>query len=523
MTTDEGVSFRLGISHFVYMNNTFKVLFNNNDFKNLYFTPPVQYRGTGVKLVHSNIEILQSVAVKGFRGLTVGVLSNADNSACKTTKIVKNNFVNCQVAIDANSTKLNVSENVIYIPNTTAKLITQGIVTRGCRNFEIYNNSINGLSTGKKYGILLKNDRVGYAKNNNLVGLYTGTQSEALNEGIQINCNTYLNQNYSIVVPNGKIGPQGSKSFSAGNTFLDNCKPASNNVNHIKSSVAFAYYFVGANDFPTCISNIVTPTLSYNSSPCKNYNPNPCPPVCTKDNYVQRINAATALSKWNEVTVLKSEMAVELLNMEGGYDVYLDYLDSVSTTDVEAAKLLASTYLTEGKFIPLEEKLNIIQQSESEEGSSFVNLMNLLKEAKMGGRDINELTGEEVLQLNNLVQNDTTMASYMAEGLLYQIYGYEYDHNPYEEELVGRFDLINTIEDEEFKQFPNPAKESITFTSENESIQEVKIYNMIGELVFQVGVNSKSTTIDTKTLASGIYYSKVYLESSTISRKFIVE
>lgn len=523
MTTDEGLSFRLGLSHFVYMNNTFSVKFKNNDFKNLYFSPPVQYRGTGVKLIHSNINIVQSILNKGFRGLTVGVLSNADNSVCKTTQIIKNNFVNCQVAIDANSTKLNVSENVIYIPNTSAKLITQGIVTRGCRNFEIYNNSINGLSTGKKYGILLKNDRVGYAKNNNLVGLYTGTQSEALNEGIQINCNTYLNQNYSIVVPNGKIGPQGSKNYSAGNTFLDNCKPASSNVNHIKSSVAFAYYFVGANDIPTCISNIVTPIPSNNASKCNIYNPNPCPPVCTKDNYVQRINAATALSEWNEVNILKSEMAAELLNMDGGYEVYLDYLDSVSTTDMEAAKLLASTYLTEGKFIPLEEKLNIIQQSESEEGSSFVSLMNILKEAQMGGRDINELTGEEVLQLNNLAQNDTTMASYMAEGLLYQIYGYEYDHNPFEMELGNRVAQYEELINDHIQLYPNPAKENINITSNVENIKEIKIYNLLGALMYSARVNEKTSTITIKNLPSGIYYAKLELENSTISRKFIIE
>ncbi len=373
-------------------------------------------------------------------------------------------------------------------------------------------------------GILLKNDRVGFVKNNNLVGLYTGTQSEALNEGIQINCNTYLNQNYSIVVPNGKIGTQGSKNYSAGNTFLDNCKPASSNVNHIKSNVALIYYFGGnVFDIPTCRSAIVTANNSANNMPCNNIDPNPCPPVCTKDNYVQRINAATAIGEWNEINVLKSEMAVELLNMEGGYNVYLNYLDSVSTTDMEAAKILASTYLTEGKYIPLEEKLNIIQQSESEEGSSYVSLMNLLKEAQMGGRDINELTGEEVMQLNNLAQNDTTTAGYMAEGLLYQIYGYDYDHNPFEIELGNRLAQNEELINDDIQLYPNPAKESINITSKDENIKELKIYNMLGALVYSARVNEKTSTITIKNLPSGIYYAKLELENSTISRKFIVE
>lgn len=521
MTTEEGITFRLGVSHFVYMNNTFKVLFNNNDFKNLYFSPPVQYRGTGVRLVHSNINIEQTVAVKGFRGLTVGVLTNADNSACKTTRIVKNNFVNCQVAIDANSTKLNVSENVIYIPNTTAKLITQGIVTRGCKNFGIYTNSINGLSTGKKYGILLKNNRTGTAKNNNLIGLFTGTQSELLNEAININCNYYLNQSYSIVVPNGKIGPQGSKTYSAGNTFVDNCKPASGNVNHIKSNVAFDYYYFGGNDIPICKSNIVNTKASDYSGGCSN--PNPCPPICTRDIYLQRINAAIATGNTNEANALKSEMANELLNMVGGYEVYVAYLESIAATDVEASKILASTYLTEGKFADLQEKLDIIQQSESVEGSSFVSLMSLLKEAQMGGRDINDLSGEEVLQLNDLAQNDTTTAGYIAEGLLYQIYGYEYNHNPFEMELGNRLAQNEEPLNNDIQLYPNPAKESITISSVDEKIKEVKIYNIMGELVLQVEVNIKTTTINTKILPKGIYFSKIFLENSIISRKFSIE
>lgn len=521
MTTDEGLTFRLGVSHFVYMNTIFSVKFLNNDFKNLYFSPPVQYRGIGVRLIHSNIDIKQTVPVKGFRGLTVGILTNADNSICKTTKIMKNNFVNCQVAIDANSTKLDVSENVIYIPNTTANLITQGIITRGCKNFGIYTNSINGLSTGKKYGILLKNNRTGTAKNNNLIGLFTGTQSELLNEAININCNYYQNQNYSIVVPNGKIGPQGSKTYSAGNIFVDNCKPASSNVNHIKSNVAFDYYYFGNGDVPICKSIIVNSKGSDNPGKCNNLEP--CPPICTRDNYVQRINAAISLGNIIEANALKSEMATELLSMAGGYEVYLGYLESIAATDLEAAKILASTYLTEGKLSDLQEKLDIIQQSESEEGSSFVSLMSLLKEAQMGGRDINDLSGEEVLQLNDFAQNDTTTAGYIAEGLLYQIYGYEYDHNPFEVELGGRIAQIEDSISEELKLYPNPAKESITIMSDEEKIKEVKIYNIMGELVLQAEGNSKSTTINTKLLPNGIYYSIVYLENSTISRKFIIE
>lgn len=521
MTTDEGLTFRLGVSHFVYMNNTFKVLFNNNDFKNLYFSPPVQYRGTGVKLIHSNIEILQSVAVKGFRGLTVGVMSNADNSACKTTKIVKNNFVNCQVAIDANSTKLNISENVIYIPNTTANLITQGIITRNCKDFLINKNSINGLSTGKKYGILLRNNRVGSAIDNTLLGLFTGTQSELLNNAIQINCNTYQNQSYSIVVPNGKIGPQGAPNRAAGNTFVDNCKLASFNVNHLKSNVLFDYYFLGPNDLPSCNSNTVTFKGATIAGKCDGITPNPCPPICIRDIYIVQINSAIAQGNINLANSLKSEMANELLSMEGGYDVYLAYLESIVNIDVEAAKTLASTYLTEGKYAELQEKLDLIQQLESEEGSSFVSLMNLLKEAQMGGRDINDLSGEEVLQLNDLAQNDTTTAGYIAEGLLYQIYGYEYDHNPFE--LGNRIAQSEEQINDDIQLYPNPAKECINITSKDENIKEIKIYNMLGALVYSDLVNEKMSTIPIQNLPLGIYYAKLELEHSTISRKFIKE
>ena len=288
--------------------------------------------------------------------------------------------------------------------------------------------------------------------------------------------------------------------------------------------MAFDYYFVGANDMPTCITNTITPKPAYNSPFCEKHDLNSsCPPICTKNNFIQRINVATTQGDWDEVKLLKSEMAVELLNMEGGYDIYINYLDSISSSDVDAAKILASTYLTEGKYNSLEDKLNIIQQSETEEGYSFVILMNTLKEAQLAGRDINELNGSEVLLINRFAQNDTTTASYIAEGLLYQIYGYEYDHNPNEIAMGNKIAQIEEPINDAIQLYPNPAKESFNVTSKDENIKELKIYNMLGALVYSSIINDKISTINIQGLPTGIYFAKLIMENSIISRKLTIE
>lgn len=525
--TDDNQKYRLGISHFIYINNNFNVELVNNNFVNNYLTIPTAYRGIGVRSIHSKVSIEQDNVLKGFRGLTTGILTSADNAACKMTKISKNSFINCQVAIDANSTALSVQNNLINIPNTNSKLTTQGIHTRNCKNFDIKLNTISGASVGKKYGVLLRNNRSGFLLDNYHIGLFVGSQAEMLNEATAINCNIYQNQKYSIVVQNGKIADQGRPSLSAGNSFIDVCLPESNNINHIKSKIPFKYYFGGnVSDIPYCSSVTIDQQPAFNNRNCNIKLFTPCPAPCTKAQYLGFINQALTEGDVLEAERLKSEMAIELLSMEGGYEEYLDYLQSISDADEEAVKFLISTYYSEGKYNEMYPLLNQIAENPNEESKSFVDLYKMLLQAASEKRGMDELQGEEILLLNDLKKNDTTTAGYIAESMLYQLYNYEYDHNPMEmEENAGRAMSIelNDNLDKTISIFPNPANNYLNIESRSESIDRVVVYDLLGKVVLEKVVRAKNGLIGIEYLQPGLYTLHVYTNNGVYYEKLLKE
>ncbi len=522
--TDDNQKYRLGINHFIYLNGTYGIELKNNNFVNNYLTIPASYRGIGVRAIHSKVSIVQDNVLKGFRGLTTGILTSADNAACKMTKVVKNNFTNCQVAIDANSTALSVEGNLINIPNTSTNLTTQGIHTRNCKNFDIKLNTISGVAVGKKYGVLLRNNRTGRLLDNYHSGLLVGTQSELLNENVAINCNIYQNQKYSISVPNGRIADQGNASMSASNAFLDNCLIESSNVNHIKSKIPFKYYFGGSVfGIPYCSSSNISLTPAFSEKNCNVKIFSPCPAPCTKNQYIGLINQSLAVGDLLEAERLKSEMIIELLGMEGGYEEYMNYLNSISSVDVEACKILASTYYTEGKYDEINSLLNQIAESSNEENNSFVDLYKMLVNAAIDKRGINELKGEELLLLNDFKKNDTTTASYIAENILYQLYEFQYNHNPVEDSINMNRTMGVEIVDNTIHLFPNPSKQLITIESKDKELAKVEIYNTQSQLVYDKNVNEKQITINIQHLPKGVYVVSIYTKSEVMYKKILIQ
>ncbi len=521
------VPIRLGINHFVYINGNYNMFLKNNDYINIYYTAPIKLRGTGVLLVNSDVTVTNiNVNIgKRFRGLTSGIRTSANNTLCNSTFVSNYLFSGCQVAIDANSTYIEIVNNQISIPNTISPITAQGIHTRNCKDFKIRNNVINGISVGNKYGVLLRNNRSGELINNTFNNLFVGSQSEFLNNGIILNCNYYQNQNFSITVPNGRIANQGSTTSAAGNTFIDLCKSASQNQNHIKSNIAFNYYHINdLNQTPICKSSIVKNIPTGNTINCNNViPPPPCSPSCTKDIYVQNINNAYLTINGAEVTRLKLEMQTVLLNMEGGYEVYKMYLDSLSHTDIEAAMVLASTYYEDGNLDELNSISERIAQFNTEEAFSYLQLMELLKNAALDNRGSTELTEQEVLILNKLSMNDTTNAAYIAEALLYQNYEYDYNHNPLVFTDGNRTSKTEELETEEMLMYPNPSSNFVIIESVEQKINSVYIYNVLGELVYTEDMNTNAITINTYNFPKGMYLVKINREDKILSKKLIIE
>jgi PKD repeat protein len=69
--------------------------------------------------------------------------------------------------------------------------------------------------------------------------------------------------------------------------------------------------------------------------------------------------------------------------------------------------------------------------------------------------------------------------------------------------------------------FPNPANDFVTVQSMN-TIKNIQVYNLAGQLVFEQTANAKFVTVKTSSLSAGVYNLKATLENSTVNKKIVI-
>ncbi|MBP5643461.1 MAG: T9SS type A sorting domain-containing protein, partial [Bacteroidales bacterium] len=77
----------------------------------------------------------------------------------------------------------------------------------------------------------------------------------------------------------------------------------------------------------------------------------------------------------------------------------------------------------------------------------------------------------------------------------------------------------NTIQDVEI--YPNPAKDMLTIKADR--IDYVKIYNSIGQIVFENKVNSEEISINLDGFDVGVYLVKAVVDGEVITRKVSIQ
>ena len=78
------------------------------------------------------------------------------------------------------------------------------------------------------------------------------------------------------------------------------------------------------------------------------------------------------------------------------------------------------------------------------------------------------------------------------------------------------------ILEKNFTIFPNPVLDNISIKSENnEQIDDVEIYNLLGKKVFKKSVDDVKSTIDLGQLAKGMYLIKIFSDDIIITKKII--
>ncbi len=82
---------------------------------------------------------------------------------------------------------------------------------------------------------------------------------------------------------------------------------------------------------------------------------------------------------------------------------------------------------------------------------------------------------------------------------------------------------VSDVVAEGVKAFPNPAVSDWTITSEFSAIKEVRVFNVLGQVVYSATPNASMTQIDASGLDKGFYLTQVRTELGTATIKLIKE
>jgi len=81
---------------------------------------------------------------------------------------------------------------------------------------------------------------------------------------------------------------------------------------------------------------------------------------------------------------------------------------------------------------------------------------------------------------------------------------------------------VSAIKNNGFDLFPNPSSDKIYITNENQKIQQLKIYNNLGALVYENNSNQLHYSIDVSPFSKGLYYVNVLSFDAILTKKIMV-
>ena len=88
---------------------------------------------------------------------------------------------------------------------------------------------------------------------------------------------------------------------------------------------------------------------------------------------------------------------------------------------------------------------------------------------------------------------------------------------------IGVFVGINENGDQGYvRLYPNPANTSVKLEA-NTTIKDVQVFNAIGQMVYSVAVNSKTSSLDISSLQNGVYFVRINSELGSTTQKLVVK
>ncbi|HRI27870.1 MAG TPA: T9SS type A sorting domain-containing protein [Chitinophagales bacterium] len=510
------------------------LLLLNNQFNNLrYASRSIAIDNTAwVNNQVANCEVGVSIANYNF------------NSPIFDNVTVRNNtFNNCNTAIQAARTRLNIAYNNIntgYTPpnGTMGNANPIGIFVQGS-DFTIAHNIINFT----KCGIALLSNSVDPSEvNNNYINTCgIGVWALGNNHGTQIYCNQIINYALAIAAQDytnppaaaGLLDDQGGCEilfqYPADNLFQSPITIGAFTGYELLAAIPpannFAYYYRNqAGYIPQLFAGEVTPVV------CEPIGPTPLPPA------EERCGPIPQPRPDEEIKALTDE---RLLNQEAlrkvRYYLYeaedtlaaLQLLQDINT-DV-SRRFLAPHYLFQANTAFADSVLATLPDARLED-LHYQWLYGIYRNLRISGRDIVQLNaGEE--DTIRLIANTTTQAAFEARTILYLLHGEEYPvllppmpaiinpalmqgvainfKNGQTNSAGGNEEIIN-------KPYPNPANGTINIAYQLNSsdIAVFRLFDFTGRIVLESPLTGVGlSTFEVSHLPKGVYLYQVLLNS----------
>ncbi|OYT13094.1 MAG: hypothetical protein B6I19_06905 [Bacteroidetes bacterium 4572_114] len=214
-----------------------------------------------------------------------------------------------------------------------------------------------------------------------------------------------------------------------------------------------------------------------------------------------------------------------------------NWLDNLG--GIRADRQIVSTYLTENNYTDALALAGLLPGLYELEGNTltehnyYMEVLNLRVTVQQQGRNILDLTGNEIAQLNNIAANSRGIAGAEARGILEFGYGYSY------------CDCLNVGDNQGYKSYtynpasinqaygmaltvdPNPAKDWTVFNytlPENAARGLIKISDVYGKLIdsFTVTGTQGQKLWDTRNIRPGVYFYFYDVNGMTESGKIII-
>ena len=217
-----------------------------------------------------------------------------------------------------------------------------------------------------------------------------------------------------------------------------------------------------------------------------------------------------------------------------------DWYDEINT--LSAKYSLAETYYQLGRFedgihtLRLIPEMFHLNEEETKEHNNYFSLFMFKNQIRESGRNIAQLSEEEIEQMLQFAYNSNGLSSVMAQGILCFHYDICLEGEIYltEEQTSKKAEKQNVISDvqyaiydnqkskiEDITLIPNPTTGQLTINSGQLTIKNVELFDIYGRKVCHSLPINCYNKLDISILPNGLYFVRITTEEGIVMKKII--